>query len=273
MSAAATVVHELAELSHDLVRAVQGHDLDRLDTLLAREFTLLGAAGEFDRAALLEAAAGAYVIEEFAYEEIDPQVYGDTALVVSRYEQTAKLDGRDVSARMHVTDVWVRRDGRWQIVRRHATMVDPRRVPALGSSWRVTTWTRAARRALARVGPMLAGLARFTIRHRFVVVGVWAVLLVAGVMAAGGCRTAGSRRSRFPGFSAYQANQRTLKTFGSGEQPPVVVVFTTPSRDVTTVDGVDRRRSRQARECCRVDASDRGMRRTATRTCRRIATR
>jgi len=71
---------------------------------------------------LLEAAAGAYAIDTFAYEEIDAEVYGDTALVLSRYEQTARLDGRDVSARMHVTDVWVRREGRWQIVRRHATI-------------------------------------------------------------------------------------------------------------------------------------------------------
>jgi ketosteroid isomerase-like protein len=122
MSVAATVVHELVDLSNELVRAVQQCDQRRLDTLLAREFTLLGAAGELDRAGLLEAAAGAYAIDAFAYEEIDAEVYGDTALVLSRYEQTARLDGRDVSARMHVTDVWVRRDGRWQIVRRHATI-------------------------------------------------------------------------------------------------------------------------------------------------------
>ena len=122
MSAATTVVHELVELSHDLVRAVQEHDAARLERLLASEFTLLGAAGQLDRAALLEAARGAYRIEDFAYEEIDPEVYGNTAVVVSRYRQSARLDGRDVSAHMHVTDVWVRRDGRWQIVRRHATI-------------------------------------------------------------------------------------------------------------------------------------------------------
>lgn len=122
MSAAATVVHELVGLSHDLVRAVQERDPARLETLLAREFTLLGAAGELDREGLIAAAAGRYVIEEFSYEEIDAEVYGDTAVVVSRYRQTARLDGADVSAHLHMTDVWTRRDGRWQIVRRHATV-------------------------------------------------------------------------------------------------------------------------------------------------------
>jgi ketosteroid isomerase-like protein len=122
MTAATAVVHELVELSHDLVRAVQEHDLERLDAMLADEFTLLGAAGELDRAGLLEAAAGSYEIDEFAYEEIDPEVYGNTAVVVSRYRQSARLDGRDVSARLRMTDVWIRRDARWRIVRRHATI-------------------------------------------------------------------------------------------------------------------------------------------------------
>ncbi len=40
-----TLVHELVDLSHDLVRAVQAHDPGRLETMLARAFTLLGAAG------------------------------------------------------------------------------------------------------------------------------------------------------------------------------------------------------------------------------------
>ena len=123
-AAAATLVHELVGLSHDLVRAVQERDPERLETMLAREFTLLGAAGELDRDGLLAAAAGRYAIEDFAYEEIDPEVYGDTAVVVSRYRQSARLDGNDVSARLHMTDVWIRRGGRWQIVRRHATITD-----------------------------------------------------------------------------------------------------------------------------------------------------
>jgi hypothetical protein len=116
------VEHELVELSHELVRAVQRHDRARLEELLGSEFTLLGAAGELDRGAFLEAASGPYEIEEFAYEEIDPEIYGNTALIVSRYRQRASLGGRNLSHDMRVTDVWVRRGGRWQLVRRHATV-------------------------------------------------------------------------------------------------------------------------------------------------------
>lgn len=116
------VAHELVDLAHDVARAVSEHDVDRLEHLLADEFTLQGAAGQLDRDAFLEAAAGPYEIDEFSYEEIDPEIYGNTAVLVSRYRQVGRLDGRDLSHRMHVTDVWTRRDARWQLVRRHATV-------------------------------------------------------------------------------------------------------------------------------------------------------
>ena len=43
------------------------------------------------------AAAGPYEIDEFSYEEIDPEIYGNTAVLVSRYSQVARLDGRDLT--------------------------------------------------------------------------------------------------------------------------------------------------------------------------------
>jgi len=118
------VSHELVELSHDLARAVSEHDVERLEELLASEFTLQGAAGQLDREEFLVAAAGPYEIDEFTYEQIDPEIYGNTAVLVSRYSQVARFDGRDLTHRMHVTDIWTRRDARWQIVRRHATVAD-----------------------------------------------------------------------------------------------------------------------------------------------------
>jgi hypothetical protein len=118
------VSEELIGLSNELVEAVRVHDCGRLEHLLAAEFTLDGAAGRLDRDAFLAAASGPYEIDDWAYEEIDPGIYGDTAVVVSRYRQAASLDGNDLSHRMHVTDVWVRRDGHWQIVRRHATIAE-----------------------------------------------------------------------------------------------------------------------------------------------------
>jgi RND superfamily putative drug exporter len=84
----------------------------------------------------------------------------------------------------------------------------------------------------------MAHLARLVIRHRWLVVGAWIALTVFGAFSASKLSERWFQSFSIPGFSAYEANQRTLKTFGSGEQPPLVVVLKSPGKDVTTVPGV-----------------------------------
>lgn len=79
---------------------------------------------------------------------------------------------------------------------------------------------------------MLTRLARLTIRYRWAVIAVWLVLAVFGAYAAQKVSPRWSQSFSVPGKSAYNASQRTLKAFGVGARPPVVVVFHT-SRDVT----------------------------------------
>ena len=84
----------------------------------------------------------------------------------------------------------------------------------------------------------MARIARLVIRHRLLVVGVWIVLTFVGAFSAAKLSNRWFQSFSIPGFSAYEANQRTLKTFGSGEQPPLVPVFTAPGRDITKVPGL-----------------------------------
>jgi putative drug exporter of the RND superfamily len=78
----------------------------------------------------------------------------------------------------------------------------------------------------------------FVIRHRRLVVGAWILLTAVGVFSAARLSKRWFESFSIPGYSAYEANQRTLKLFGSGEQAPLVVVFTAPDRDVTKVSGL-----------------------------------
>src|SRR5439155_17972827 len=78
----------------------------------------------------------------------------------------------------------------------------------------------------------LGRLAHFTARHRWPVIGVWVVLTLIGGVAAGKLSSRWYQSFSIPGKSAYEASQRTLKTFGVGVRPPNVVVFHT-SGDVT----------------------------------------
>jgi ketosteroid isomerase-like protein len=116
------VEHELVELAHTWARAVQSHDRAGLDSIVAREFTLVGRSDGRSREDWLDEWSGSYEIDDWRYEEIEVELYGNTAVLSSRYSQTARHDGDDRSGSYLVTDVWVRRDGRWQVVRRHATI-------------------------------------------------------------------------------------------------------------------------------------------------------
>src|SRR5437867_3977169 len=78
----------------------------------------------------------------------------------------------------------------------------------------------------------MAHVARFVIRHRLLVVGAWIVLTVVGMFSAAKLSSRWFQSFSIPGYSAYEANQRTLKAFGSGEQvPPAGVTSHLTGRD------------------------------------------
>ena len=76
-----------------------------------------------------------------------------------------------------------------------------------------------------RESSALARLARFVMRHRRLVAGVWIVLTIFGAFAAGQVSKRWLEQFSIPGFSAYEANQRTLDTFGTGAQAPNIAVI------------------------------------------------
>src|SRR5438876_8954670 len=84
---------------------------------------------------------------------------------------------------------------------------------------------------------MLAGLAHWIAHHRRRVIGVWVVLTLFGAFSAGQVSKRWFESFSIPGYSAYEANQRTLKTFGTGAQAPLVAVFRS-SGDVTKATGI-----------------------------------
>jgi RND superfamily putative drug exporter len=74
---------------------------------------------------------------------------------------------------------------------------------------------------------MLARLAHVVVRNRWKVIAAWTVLTLFGAFAAGQVSKRWYQSFSIPGKSAYEANQRTLKAFGTGIRPPNVVVFHT----------------------------------------------
>src|SRR5438105_5474524 len=92
---------------------------------------------------------------------------------------------------------------------------------------------------------MLARLAHLIARRRWYVIGVWLVLTLFGGFAAGQVSKRWYQSFSIPGKSAYEADQRTLKHFGTGVRPPNVVVYHTNS-DATQSQAIQQSMKRAA---------------------------
>lgn len=113
---------EIRDEQQRWMEAASRKDEPVLDEILGDEYVLISARlGFVDREGWL-AMGPDYNIEEFEYVESDINVYGAAAASNSRYRQKATFKGQDLSAVFYLTDVWVKRDGRWQVVTRHSSI-------------------------------------------------------------------------------------------------------------------------------------------------------
>ncbi len=117
---------ELRRLERDWMQAHQERDRARLEQLVAADFrfTAIHLNPEpMTREQWMGAALGGYTITTFAFEEMDIDVFGDTAVVHSRYSQIASYSTVNLSNVFRLTDVWSRNTGAWQVVARHSSIL------------------------------------------------------------------------------------------------------------------------------------------------------
>ncbi len=82
-------------------------------------------------------------------------------------------------------------------------------------------------------------IAQFVLHHRRIVIISWIVLTAIGIGLAPKAIDRLSAQFGVPGYSAYEANKRVLAAAGNGSQPPVTIVFTAASGDVTKAAGLE----------------------------------
>jgi ketosteroid isomerase-like protein len=117
---------ELAELEQAWMQAMEDRDEARLEELVAPgfRFTALHLAPEpMSREQWMGAAMGGYHIVSFAFQSMDIDVFGDTAVIHARYSQIANFNAVNLSHGYRLTDVWARIGGRWQVVARHSSIL------------------------------------------------------------------------------------------------------------------------------------------------------
>ncbi len=116
----------ITQLERDWVAAIVKKDTATIDRLLAPEFNGTSpTAHTFPKeAAIQDLTNGAYVVDSMTLDEISVNPYGDTAVAFTSQEEKSHYAKQDTSGHYHWTDVWVKKDGRWQVVAAHGTRYD-----------------------------------------------------------------------------------------------------------------------------------------------------
>jgi ketosteroid isomerase-like protein len=115
----------LIELERGWNDAVYRQDADFVEGLLADEFRGTyddGSRG--DKARELDAIANFnQQVVSAVQDDFRVAIYGDTAVVWFTLHVVGIRQGQEAELTLRYTDVWIRRDGRWQCVSAHSTRV------------------------------------------------------------------------------------------------------------------------------------------------------
>ena len=116
---------ELTKLVNDLNAAIVKPDIAFLERVLAKDYVHYRPHGDVEtRAQYLEdRKSGSVDFDSLVADEIKVRVYGDTAIVA--YRSTAKGKDKDgaIDEQRRWTRVFVRKDGKWQLVHSQGTTI------------------------------------------------------------------------------------------------------------------------------------------------------
>ena len=114
---------ELLTLEKAFADAIVRIDLEGIGRLVTDDWIIVDPNGEIvDRARFFEVIkSGVLTHDMMESEDFRVRVYGDSAVVTGLTRTKGKFMGQEFSTRERATDVFVKRDGRWQCVLTHLT--------------------------------------------------------------------------------------------------------------------------------------------------------
>jgi ketosteroid isomerase-like protein len=112
------VEEELLKLEKEFTEAIVKNDAEAVGRFLADDWVIIDADGGIvDKARFLGVIkSGDLSHQMMQSDEVHVRIYGEAALVTGLTETKGKFIGQEFSTRERATDVFVKRDGRWQCV-------------------------------------------------------------------------------------------------------------------------------------------------------------
>ena len=114
---------KLLKIEKEFAQAIISNDLEGIGRIVADEWIIIDPNGDIvDRARFFEVIkSGALTHDMMESEDLRVRVYGDSAVVITVTRTKGKFMGQEFSTQERATDVFVKRDGRWQCVLTHLT--------------------------------------------------------------------------------------------------------------------------------------------------------
>ena len=116
---------ELASVERAWGEALILRDTAALEKLYASEYLFtdpFGAVVTRDQD-IANVKSGDFVLKSFEISDVKVRVYGDVGVMTGLNRSQASFKGADASGDYRFTDVFVKRDGRWQVITSHLTRV------------------------------------------------------------------------------------------------------------------------------------------------------
>lgn len=114
---------EIIKVEEEFGQAMIKNDAEKIGSFLADDWIIIDPDGTIiGKARFLSIIqSGVLTHQTMDSQDIRVRVYGTTAVVTALISSTAKYEGREFSTRERATDVFVKRDGKWQCVITHLT--------------------------------------------------------------------------------------------------------------------------------------------------------
>ena len=118
---------ELAKVENAWAEAIVKRDVAALHKLYAEEYVSTDPAGSVLTKAqdIASVQSGEFKLSSYKIEDLKVQSHGTIAVVTGRNTIKATYKGQPIDGAYRFTDVFVKRDGRWQAVATQGTGIAP----------------------------------------------------------------------------------------------------------------------------------------------------
>lgn len=118
------VEKEIWKLEEELTQTEMRVDVGALDSIYADDIMVMAPTGLcVDKPAVMNEvrqAAGKATVKRYDKDDLRVRAYRDDAAVTSyRIHAEATFEGTEIKRQFYITNVWLKREGGWQIVARH----------------------------------------------------------------------------------------------------------------------------------------------------------